>query len=763
MTTGHAEVNAVSIQRYTNMAKNIRWQIPFVSLSGVHYRIDIYDEGTFTPVTLTGGTNPFVTSEDDSDDYFAPIRTQSGTIEVCTLMPDGNYITLDDLLPANNIARPVRLINLDNSNAIEWQGFLSCEVYDQDYTSIPQIIQLPVISVLEAMASVEVELNESMAFRSIIAHLLYAMKAIETESGMLLFNNIYLSQYYSSEIVSKKIYNNIYFSLDEKVNGDNIVAEIHSVSCKKILEQVAQFFGGCWREGKRNLYLEAVGCDNTFDYKDFYSLYHGYVQNDNTVIWNTEATQSSNMIDCDWMGTDHKQDIRQGARRVKVDAKLQNFEINLGLQETPVSSLSENPDARQENWGEVHANENEGFYSLADHKHYSVIERTFHDPYDSNRKKATVRFDAWHSGIEYDETCFWQDNELLQKYNDMILTDSPNTDDEATHYVTSFMAYLREVKEDEENTQLKSGLMVCGLPVQFLLSSGGQYLHNDWFALSSDYYVYRQRSGLFFNASSGKLSLKANIMAVSTNHQTLQDFSQFNHQSGVTIAIRVGNQWVHRSGTAPDYTYSFENYFDTFFIRGDGDGKVEIDIPINSQVVGEVTLYVFPITGGDVFDTVPQSTFDVFLTDLSLDYDIDAELLSSRGSNVYSKDTDTAFRDEITVSVDIASDVYNEARASLLWEDETTPIRLLTLGGVTVRPEVDLLNRLASYYGASRKTLNLITKHPVVNNAPAVLPLLKLNGIGDGKHYLPLSESRDWREETCTLKCFEVPDDASES
>ncbi len=50
------------------MAKNIRWQIPFVSIGGTHYRIDIYDEGTFTPVTLTGGTNPFTTSEDDSDD-----------------------------------------------------------------------------------------------------------------------------------------------------------------------------------------------------------------------------------------------------------------------------------------------------------------------------------------------------------------------------------------------------------------------------------------------------------------------------------------------------------------------------------------------------------------------------------------------------------------------------------------------------------------------------------------------------------------------
>ena len=92
-----------------------------------------------------------------------------------------------------------------------------------------------------------------------------------------------------------------------------------------------------------------------------------------------------------------------------------------------------------------------------------------------------------------------------------------------------------------------------------------------------------------------------------------------------------------------------------------------------------------------------------------------------------------------------------------------TPMTYLNYGSTQQpdmrRPEVDLLNRLASYYGASRQTLDLITKHPVVNNAPAVLPLLKLNGINDGKTYLPLSESRDWREETCTIKCFETPNE----
>ena len=69
------------------------------------------------------------------------------------------------------------------------------------------------------------------------------------------------------------------------------------------------------------------------------------------------------------------------------------------------------------------------------------------------------------------------------------------------------------------------------------------------------------------------------------------------------------------------------------------------------------------------------------------------------------------------------------------------------------RPEVDLLNRLAAYYGASRQRLDLIVEHTTA----APLPLLRLNGIiPDTRKYLPLAESRDWKQDSSTIKCFET-------
>ena len=69
------------------------------------------------------------------------------------------------------------------------------------------------------------------------------------------------------------------------------------------------------------------------------------------------------------------------------------------------------------------------------------------------------------------------------------------------------------------------------------------------------------------------------------------------------------------------------------------------------------------------------------------------------------------------------------------------------------RPEVDLLNRLATYYGSARQRLDLIVEHPTASP----LPLLRLNGISpDTRKYLPLAESRDWKQDSSTIKCFET-------
>ena len=150
---------------------------------------------------------------------------------------------------------------------------------------------------------------------------------------------------------------------------------------------------------------------------------------------------------------------------------------------------------------------------------------------------------------------------------------------------------------------------------------------------------------------------------------------------------------------------------------------------------------------------------NTFFSNLGVEYvQTDDDTLTDRGENHYFRLLGTNFRDEISIGTDLASTLNNQPSPSLIMNSETEAMTELNYGTDQVpdmrRPEVDLLNRLASYYGAARQRLELEVAHPTA----APLPLLKLNGISpDNRVYLPLSESRDWQTDVCKLTCFETP------
>ena len=130
--------------------------------------------------------------------------------------------------------------------------------------------------------------------------------------------------------------------------------------------------------------------------------------------------------------------------------------------------------------------------------------------------------------------------------------------------------------------------------------------------------------------------------------------------------------------------------------------------------------------------------------------------LTDRSENKYFRLLGTNFRDEISVDTELASSLNNLPSPSLIMNSQTTPMTMLNYGSTQSPdmrcPEVDLLNRLATYYSAARQRLELEVAH-----ITTPLPMLRLNGIDDGKVYLPLAESRDWRTGVCKLTCFECP------
>ncbi len=134
----------------------LRWKIYFVSLNGTQYTLEVYDINTSTAscVTLQGASQPFKTNEKSGDDFYTPIRTQTGYIRF--ILEDADE--LGRIMPSSAIERPVILRNA--TNEVVWMGFLGMEQYSQPWDRTPYIVEIPVVSVMEAMKGVEFTQND---------------------------------------------------------------------------------------------------------------------------------------------------------------------------------------------------------------------------------------------------------------------------------------------------------------------------------------------------------------------------------------------------------------------------------------------------------------------------------------------------------------------------------------------------------------------------------------------------------------------------
>jgi len=716
------------------MAKNIRWQIPFVSLQGIHYRVDIYDEGEFTPVQLTAGPTPFVTNEDASDDFFHPVRTQTGTLQVCTLKPDGTYITLDELLPSNNIARPVRLLNLDNSNAIEWQGFLSCEAYNQDYTGVPQILSLPVISVLEAMESVEMNTNLSGVL-NINWIIYYALNNIENSIVMTLWQNIYYSA--QSYRIFNKMLDATQFIKEEEYSTENYPTTIlKGDSCKSVLEKLCKYMGWTVREQGSSVFFERIN-ETIGLYRD--SL-NGFRYDFHTNATLVPLTTKSLETDVTWMGTGHQRTIMQGASSVKVAAKVEDINTELKLPPFPYGTMTNEinyyfAEYTQDGHTTPYLKTT---YSKAITAYSNLLFNYYYGNLSWNDGKVTSGQYAGTSNLDdtIEASAWYQSNWNVGK---------------ATYNAGAFYVYHTA---RTQSGQYSDAPYIRGLYCSFIPQLA-----------DADIPIFKISSLKSCAFQKGKLTLRIKFSRfVGVDQRDAADREQGTENRW--YFTDNGGHWTKNFWFAfsiGDKYYNGSSWQSQRVIEQNPQSGMdyELEININSYMSGNVNFEIMGCTYGQG----GILTLAALIDSIELSYEPGTAYLEKEDSeNTYFQKLSTNFRDEISTNVDFASWMNNHPSPSLIMDTTTQPMTLLAYDITTsftfgMRPEVDLLNRLASYYGAARQRLELEVAHPTA----APLPLLKLNGINDGKVYLPLSESRDWQTGVCKLTCFEASETPSES
>ena len=685
------------------MAKKIHWQIPFASaIDKKQYRVDIYQEGyTGSPVTLLAGGSPFNTEEDNNPDLFTPIRTQSGTLQVCTDIPGGGLLKAQDILPANNTDCPVQLVELnDGEEEVVWQGFLSCEAYSQDYIGIAQELSLSLISVLEAMDSVECDPTRLQGVVPVHQLIGYCFDEMERSTDFSLFRRIYIGEQ-GKAIASRYINTSLFFDVQEQNDEDYSEAILKGISLKEVLTKLATFMGWCVREDAERIFIQTAGADEGW----ISGTVAAMIEDPWTPTKSYVTNALKDMSDLEWRGTGHRISSRQGARNVEVVANMTPFDIQVGI-----------PDGFPQGEYITAANK----VTIPTDEEGVTAEATV---YISKENDLNNRYELRVFDIEdYDKYPWF----------DMVRTDNVQRLYEHSDYdsmgvtINSVAGTACIAIQNKEHDFDRTGIYVRGCDLKAIIDD----------VIESDA-IMVLRSIDHLNAYNGKFLLSFDAM-------TTQAVAIGNNWS-IAVAVKWGDLFLQSDKKTWSSTFGYITLYKT-------DDPTEI--PISDYNYGEVQVLLMPFVLHAASTTASYQQY--ILTSLSLEYQAPEDVFEDRSANHYFEALKTAFRDEVSVECDFGSSLDNLPNPSLILNVDPVryyePLTRMSFydGMLTEeRPEKHLLSRLATYYRKPHTSLELVAAFP------GVLPIMRYRGLNDGKFYLPMAASRDWQQDTATLSMLQ--------
>ena len=225
------------------------YSITFKSLrAGTVYTLNI-GGGTGAAIPLKGGAQPFTTQEDDSDDMFTPIRTQTGYIRI---MDDGfdartpaQAFDWTDLIPDTDTSRPVTLRHTTNGvTYVDWQGFMQAQNFGSTLYGGVQVREFPVQCPLTALSASGVD-----ATNRELKNFAYIIKqAFDNLTGITISNFIFQGGTKAQDMLLKL------------VDWQNLVSEENGVISGRydnlqVLTDVCAFWGWTARVCGQNVYF----------------------------------------------------------------------------------------------------------------------------------------------------------------------------------------------------------------------------------------------------------------------------------------------------------------------------------------------------------------------------------------------------------------------------------------------------------------------------------------------------------------------------
>ena len=354
---------------------------------GTTYVLTIAD-GSNTVVNLTPSAVPFVTDVDNSEEFFAPVRSQSGNIEIL-----GEISDVEPLLSSNPADRLVTLNGTEGSTTtLRWKGYLQTTTFSQTWDKGPLPISLPVVSHLGIIESYNFERVNYVRFAEFF-------KAMSECTGTAFYTSFVFPNIPDIATILKYNFSGMSFA-----KWDDKTHTYEYGNFNEILTEICKLFGWVAIEVADQLCL--VAPDNTSGYVSFTAAQMSTLATGGSAT-GTAITQSTihEIID----GADHTIDYLQGKKSVKVTGtpgngfgQLFGFDVN----KLEIRSIEEHNRVK----------------SSGSSEYYHYFTKNYGD---------SAEIDVTYSGnIRYDN--FWYDDDTLRSGSCCVTDRQLETDNSET-------------------------------------------------------------------------------------------------------------------------------------------------------------------------------------------------------------------------------------------------------------------------------------------------------------------------------------------
>lgn len=747
------------------MAWYKRYKVPFASRSGDQYVVYIYEQTSGSLVTLTGAAEPFVTQEDDDDDVFTPIRTQTGYLRVIDETQDGSL--LETLMPSNNTEKLVSLYKGSYVDGVfvdgdlMWQGFMKASAYTQEWDKQLKVVEFPLKSLLGALDDVKIDKTFAGQTKS-FAELIYTAFEDELEATPNKICCGTLATVSWSKMMGVMVNCGMFFSEEEVVNEGDSQKVLVGMSYYDVLSEIAKLFGVQFREFGEMLGVMAYDTGGGIPRQ--ITITWSYFENAVNTSRNLDEDYYPNFLGeesilsyFDFKGVDNVAGFVQGGKEavVRLDVSEKNYDII----ELPITTEDTSTVYEITNQGQPVFVRGQVFVQPHDPRVNSIETYTFLEYKISDSDALVYDYVAAsnYSNCLNNSVIFRPLYDPLYSRNDHLHTGA-------------FPCRWMYKKDAQSQPMLVNGMFLNQM--YFRTDNDGQVVS------STPGSCYKISTSLPVNLTDGYLHINMkclNFMRGSDNNMLY--FGAYNSsvaqnpQTHLACMVKIGNYvWTpgdgwHTSHVRETFYIDFDeediisNKTEEMYI--DEDEGYFIPIPAGTTMQGDLEFSITTASYCLIQTPGPQTwtwrdAHSRIITDLQIDFlqTIDP-MASRRTSNTYRQTIlSSGFDSEVAVDLTIGTNNNNVPSDCFVKSDQTTLITSLPYyygasDTRNMRPEKNLLARLVAQYNQVRRTFTGVVGTTSLN-------LLKTTFAYLNRRFFGIVKQRNWRDDTEEVKFVEV-------